>query len=159
MESTHILTALVDNTAGVLLRISGMFSRRGYNISSIAASETENPNITRMTIVAHGDDAILEQICKQLSKLIDVREVTIVSPQTAVCREHLLIKMKNSDESRPVVINIANMFNAKIIDSNEHSVMFELTGEHSKLISFINMLRPYGIRQLMKTGISALERS
>ncbi len=158
MQSTHILTILVDNTSGVLLRISGLFSRRAYNISSITASETEDPAITRMTIVAHGNEATLEQIYKQLAKLVDVREIKVVTEKIAVCREHLLIKMKNDDKIRSTIIAIAAMFDAKIIDSSGDTIMFELTGEHDKLLSFINMLRPYTILQLVKTGISALER-
>lgn len=158
MEETHILSVLVDNTSGVLLRIAGLFSRRGYNISSIAAAETEDIGITRMTIVAHGDDNSLEQIEKQLSKLVDVREIKVVNAKTAVCREHLLLKMNTTDENRIGIIGTANLFDAKIIDSSDTTTTFELTGEHSKLKSFINMMRPYGIRQLVKTGISALER-
>ncbi len=158
MEQMHIISVLMDNTTGVLLRIAGLFSRRAYNISSIAAAETENPTITRMTIVAHGDDATLEQIVKQLMKLIDVREVKVVDSKTAVCREHLLLKMYHTDENRVGIIGTANLFDAKIIDSSEDTITFELTGEHAKLLSFINMMKPYGIKQLVKTGISALER-
>lgn len=158
MEKTHILSVLVDNTSGVLLRIAGLFSRRGYNISSITAAETEEPSITRMTIVAHGDDSSLEQIEKQLSKLIDVREIMVLNSTTAVCREHLLLKMNTNDDNRIGIIGTANLFDAKIIDSSDSTITFELTGEHTKLKSFINMMRPYGIKKLVKTGISALER-
>lgn len=158
MEQMHILSVLMDNNSGVLLRIAGLFSRRAYNISSISAAETENPAITRMTIVAHGDDATLEQIEKQLMKLIDVREVKVVTPETAVCREHLLLKIENTEESRIGAVATANLFDANIIDSSEETITFELTGEHRKLLSFINMMKPYGIRKLVKTGISALER-
>lgn len=158
MEKTHILSVLVDNTSGVLLRIAGLFSRRGYNISSIAAAETENPAITRMTIVAHANDSSLEQIEKQLAKIIDVREIKVVNSATAVCREHLLLKMNINDDNRIGIIGTANLFDAKIIDSSHTTTTFELTGEHTKLKSFINMMRPYGIKQLAKTGISALER-
>lgn len=158
MENGHILTILMDNNAGVLLRISGLFSRRAYNISSIAAAETEDPSITRMTIVAHGDDAMLEQIVKQLAKLIDVREIKVVTPESAICREHLMIKIQNNPDERSAVLAAANLFDAKIIDSSEQSITFELTAEHKKLLSFINILKPYGIKQLMKTGITALER-
>lgn len=157
MEPSHIINILVDNNSGVLLRVSSLFSRRGYNISSVVSSETEKEGITRITIVAHGDDYTLDQIYKQLQKLVDVIELKIVDQSNAVCREHLLIKVKNDDKTNATVINIANMFNATIADSSDNSIMFELTGEHSRLVSFINILRPYGIIQLMKTGISALE--
>lgn len=158
METTHIITVLVNNTSGVLLRISSLFARRNYNISSISASETEKPSIARMTIVTKGDKHALEQIYKQLMKIIDVREIKVVTPEIAVCREHLLIKMENRDDTRPIIINIANLFGAKIVDSTTTSIIFELTGEHQKLASFITMLKPYYLKQLVKTGITALER-
>ena len=158
MEKYNVLSVLVDNTPGLLLRVAGLFNRRAYNIASVVAAETEDPAITRMTIVVYSSDDTLEQVQKQLMKLVDVREVKVLNPHNAVCREHLLIKMENSDESRTAIVNIACLFDAKIIDSSEKSITCELTGEHDKLNSFINMLRPYGIKQLTKSGISAQER-
>ena len=151
-----VFQILVDNTSGVLSRISGLFSRRGYNIISLNVAETENLGISRMTIVAEGDEAVTEQLVKQLRKLYDVSEVKVL--HDAVCREHIILKVGNGPASRQPVIEIANLFRAKVVNVGESRLMLELTGEPEKIDSFIGLLQPFGVKELVRTGISALER-
>lgn len=158
MQSKYVLSVLVENNSGVLIRVAGLFSRRGYNIHSLNVAETENSKMSRMTIVVEGDLQTLDQIEKQLLKLIDVKEV-LVLPEDSVCREHILIRAGNSVEERASMIEVANLFRAKIVDVSHDSLMFELTGEPQKITSFVNLLKQYGIKKLVRTGISALERS
>lgn len=157
-DELHVLSVLVDDDSGVLVRIAGLFSRRGYSIQSIIAAETETAGISRMTIVVKGDEDTLEQIDKQLSKQIEVREVKVLTPEKSVRREHVLIKAGNSETSRNGLIEIANLFKAKIVDVGNNNLMFELTGEPGTIDAFIRLVEPYGIINLVKTGISALER-
>ena len=158
MQSKYVLSVLVENNSGVLIRVAGLFSRRGYNIHSLNVAETENNKMSRMTVVVEGDLQTLDQIEKQLLKLIDVKEV-LVLPEDSVCREHILIRAGNSAEERASMIEVANLFRAKIVDVSHDSLMFELTGEPQKITSFVNLLKQYGIKKLVRTGISALERS
>lgn len=156
MTQQNVLSVLVGNSIGVLGRVAGLFSRRGYNIKSLNVAETENPEISRMTIVAEGDEAAVEQVVKQLLKLYDVSEVKIL--RDAVCREHIIVQAGSSPASRQPIIEIANLFRAKVVNVGESSLMLELTGEPEKINSFIGLLRPYRIKKLVRTGISALER-
>ena len=153
-----VFQLLVDNTSGVLSRISGLFSRRGYNIESITAGETADPRITRITIVAKGDDEILEQIEKQVSKLVDVRDIRELKPEESVYRELALIKVKVSAEKRQDVIAITNIFRANIIDVGQESLIVEITGKQSKVDACINLLSNYEILELARTGIAGLGR-
>ena len=153
-----VFQLLVDNTAGVLSRISGLFSRRGYNIESITAGVTADPKYTRITIVAMGDDEILDQIEKQVAKLVDVRDVKELKPESSVYRELALIKVKVSAKERSGVINIADIFRAKIIDVGPESLIAELTGNQDKIEAFINLLSDYEILELARTGIAGLGR-
>ena len=153
-----VFQLLVDNTAGVLSRISGLFSRRGYNIESITAGVTADPKYTRITIVAMGDDEILDQIEKQVAKLVDVRDVKELKPESSVYRELALIKVKVSAKERAGVINIADIFRAKIIDVGPESLIAELTGNQDKIEAFINLLSDYEILELARTGIAGLGR-
>lgn len=157
MQSKHVLSVLVDNNPGVLIRVAGLFARRGYNIQSLNVAETEHSNRSRMTIVVEGDGATLDQIEKQLIKLHDVREV-LVLPTDSVCREHILIRVGSGESGRSQLIEVANLFRAKIVDVAENSLLFELTGEPEKINSFMKLLAPFGIKKLVRTGISALER-
>ena len=150
-----VFQLLVDNTSGVLSRISGLFSRRGYNIESITAGETADP---RITIVAKGDDEILEQIEKQVSKLVDVRDIRELKPEESVYRELALIKVKVSAEKRQDVIAITNIFRANIIDVGQESLIVEITGNQSKVDACINLLSNYEILELARTGIAGLGR-
>lgn len=153
-----VFQLLVDNTSGVLSRISGLFSRRGYNIESITAGETAVPKFTRITIVASGDDEILDQIEKQVAKLVDVRDIKVLEPDSSVFRELVLIKVKAAATERQAVIDVANIFRAKIIDVANESLTVELTGTQSKIEAFISLLDGYEILELARTGITGLGR-
>ncbi len=153
-----VFQLLVDNTSGVLSRISGLFSRRGYNIESITAGVTADPKYTRITIVTSGDDEILDQIEKQVSKLVDVRDIKVLEPDSSVCRELVMIKVRVGADSRQAVIAMADIFRAKIVDVATDSLMVEITGNQNKIDAFINLLDGYEILELARTGITGLGR-
>ena len=153
-----VFQILVDNTAGVLSRISGLFSRRGYNIESITAGVTADPRYTRITIVASGDDVILEQIEKQVEKLVDVRNIKELKPEDSVYRELALVKVKATATERQGIMSICDIFRAKIIDVSSESIMMELTGNQSKIDAFLKMVENYEILELARTGIAGLVR-
>jgi acetolactate synthase-1/3 small subunit len=154
----RVLSILVDNTAGVLSRVAGLFSRRGYNIDSITAGVTADPKFTRMTVVASGDELILEQITNQLSKLVDVLDIKVLEPEKSVNRELLLVKVAATVEERQNVISIANVFRANIVDIGQKSLVIELTGTRNKLEAFISLLEGYEILELARTGLTGLSR-
>ena len=154
----RVFQLLVENTSGVLSRISGLFSRRGYNIESITAGVTADPKISRITIVANGDDEILNQIEKQVAKLVDVCDVKELKPDQSVYRELALIKVKADAKSREGVISLANVFRANIIDVSEQGLIIEITGGQDKIEAFINLLSGYEILELARTGIAGLSR-
>ena len=149
---------LVDNTPGVLSRISGLFSRRGYNIESITAGETADPRFTRITIVASGDDDILEQVAKQVSKLVDVRDIRELRPEDSVYRELALIKVRADATLRDSVISLTNIFRCNIVDVAKESLMIEITGNTNKIDAFLTMLDGYEILELARTGVAGLGR-
>lgn len=153
-----VFQLLVDNTSGVLSRISGLFSRRGYNIESITAGVTADDRYSRITIVASGDNEILDQIEKQVAKLIDVKDIKELEPNTSVYRELALVKVKASSEQRQNIISIADIFRAKIIDVATESLMIELTGNQEKVGAFLKLLDGYEILELARTGIAGLGR-
>lgn len=153
-----IFQLLVDNTSGVLSRISGLFSRRGYNIESITAGVTADPMITRITIVASGDDEILDQIEKQVAKLVDVRDIKELKPHSSVYRELALIKVRVSADRRQGVLSIADIFRGNIIDVSKDGLIIELTGDQEKIDAFLNLLEGYEILELARTGIAGLRR-
>ena len=153
-----VFQLLVDNTSGVLSRIAGLFSRRGYNIDSITAGGTADERFTRITIVTSGDDEILDQIEKQVAKLIDVRDIKELKPSDSVYRELVMIKVKTSEKERQGVIAIADIFRAKIIDVAPESLVIELTGTQDKVGAFVNLLESYEILELARTGITGLGR-
>ncbi|MDK2807955.1 MAG: acetolactate synthase small subunit [Clostridiales bacterium] len=152
------LSILVDNTAGVLSRVAGLFSRRGYNIDSLTVGETENPAFSRMTVAVTGDDLILEQIEKQLAKLEDVKEIKELKDNESVCRELILVKVAAKPSDRQAIIAVADIFRAKIVDVALDSMMVELTGNQVKLDAFINLLDGFEIKELVRTGITGLMR-
>lgn len=154
----RVLSVFVDNTSGVLNRVAGLFSRRGYNIDSLTVSETEDPKYSRMTIVVHGDDETLEQIKKQILKLEDVKEIKVLTSGEAVCRELVLVKVAVTAEQRPQITAIADSFRAKIVDVAKKSMMLELTGDESKLEAFIELLAGFEILELVRTGLTGLTR-
>ena len=153
-----VFQLLVDNTSGVLSRISGLFSRRGYNIESNTAGVTADERYTRITIVASGDDEILDQIEKQVAKLEDVRDIKELKPDASVYRELLMIKVKANPTQRQAVIAVADIFRAKIIDVATESLIIELTGNQAKIQAFISLLEGYEILELARTGIAGLGR-
>ncbi len=153
-----VFQLLVDNTSGVLSRISGLFSRRGYNIESITAGVTADSSITRITIVASGDDEILDQIEKQVGKLEDVRDIRELEPESSVYRELALIKVRVDAKARPGVIAITDVFRANIIDVSQEGLIIEMTGNQDKIDAFISLLDGYEILELARTGIAGLRR-
>jgi acetolactate synthase-1/3 small subunit len=154
----HVVSALVENRAGTLSRVSGLFSRRGFNIDSLTVGETEDHSISRMTIAVSGDDAVLEQIIKQLGKLVDVIAVRELAPDSCLRREIMLVKVGADEKARPAVIEIAGIFRSRIVDVSSATITIEATGDIEKLDGFLLLLRPYGILELARTGLVALER-
>jgi len=154
----HIVSALVENRAGTLSRVSGLFSRRGYNIDSLTVGETDNSSISRMTIAVTGEDEILEQIVKQLEKLVDVIAVRELDNSSCLRREIILVKIGVDEKTRHAVLEIAGIFRARIVDVSQTSVTVEATGNMEKLNGLLLLLRPYGILELARTGLVALER-
>ncbi len=158
MEQLKVLSILVDNRAGVLSRVSGLFSRRGYNIDSLTVGVTADPRYSRMTVAVRGDDQIIDQIRKQVSKLVDVIDIKVLSDTESVSRELILVKVRATEQQRQDVISITNIFRANIIDVSSDSLIVELTGGESKLNAFIGLLRNYEILELARTGITGLSR-
>ena len=154
----RVYSLLVDNNPGVLSRISGLFSRRGYSIDSIAAGVTADPRFTRITIVASGDELILSQIEKQVRKLEDVIEIKVLDPEDSVYRELIMVKIRADRAERAEIISVADIFRAKIVDVEKESLIVELTGTQSKLDAFLNLLEGYEILELARTGITGLNR-
>ena len=152
------LSILVENTSGVLSHISGLFSRRGYNIDSFSSGVTADPRYTRITIVASGDEQILEQIEKQLAKLEDVRNIKKLEPGTSVTRELILVKIKAKDTERQAILSVTNIFHGKVVDVTNDSMVIELTGHQDKLDAFMDLLQGYEILELARTGITGLTR-
>lgn len=153
-----VFSILVDNTSGVLSRIAGLFSRRGYNIDSLTVGVTADPRYSRATVVAKGDEIIMQQIENQLNKLVDVIDIKRLEPETSICRELIMIKLKVSAENRQSLISVANIFRAKIVDVAKESLVIELTGNQSKIEAFIDLLSGYEILELARTGITGLSR-
>lgn len=154
----QVLSILVENTAGVLSRVSGLFSRRGYSIDSISAGVTKNPHYTRMTVVCNGDTLILEQITRQVEKLEDVLSVKVLEVGQSVRRELMLVKVKVLPEQRPGVTNIVDIFRGNIVDVSKDSMIIEVTGDKSKLEAFVDLLDGYEILETARTGITGLSR-
>jgi acetolactate synthase-1/3 small subunit len=154
----RVLSLLVDNTSGVLSRVAGLFSRRGYNIDSLTVGETMDPRYSRMTVVVSGDEQILDQITKQLAKLIDVVDIKILGDQSSVSRELVLVKVRVDANERQDVIAIANIFRGNIVDVGNDSLIVELTGQQNKLDAFLKLLEGHEILELARTGITGLSR-
>lgn len=154
----RVLSMLVDNTSGVLSRVAGLFSRRGYNIDSLTVGVTADPRYSRMTVVVKGDDLILDQITKQVAKLVDVVDVKPLADDESVCRELILIKVRADATNRSAIIAIADIFRAKVVDVAVDSLIIELTGSQSKLDACTKLLEGYEILELARTGITGLSR-
>ena len=158
MEDRIVLSLLVDNTAGVLSSVAGMFSRRGYNIESLTVGVTADPRYSRMTVVSLGDQTVLEQIKNQLNKLEDVRDIKELRPDRSVYRELMMIKVRAGANDRQAVSAISSIFRATIVDVGKDSLTVMLTGDQSKLDALINLLEDYEILELARTGLTGLER-
>jgi acetolactate synthase I/III small subunit len=166
--SQHIVSALVENRAGTLSRVSGLFSRRGFNIDSLTVGETDDPSISRMTIAIgdggqqsggqKSDEQVLEQIIKQLSKLVDVIAVRELESGSCLRREIMLVKIGTDEKTRPAILEIAGIFRARVVDVSPETITVEATGSVEKLNGLLLLLRPYGILELARTGLVALER-
>lgn len=156
--SNIVLSLLVDNTSGVLSRVSGLFSRRGYNIDSVTVGVTENPAYSRMTVAVSGDNTSLSQIKKQLNKLEDVVEIVELESGKSVCRELVLVKVVCDKDTRQDIISIANIFRANVVDVSKDSLMIELTGATSKCEAFLKLLDGFRIIELVRTGLTGLVR-
>jgi acetolactate synthase I/III small subunit len=154
----HTITVLVENHPGVLARVAGLFARRGFNIESLAVSVTDRPEISRMTIVVGGDHRVLEQITKQLNKLIEVIKVVDYTETAAVERELALIKVNAEPKDRTEILQIVEIFRARVIDMSDKTFIIEVTGSTDKLDKITGLLEPYGIRELVRTGIIAMAR-
>jgi acetolactate synthase-1/3 small subunit len=155
----HVLSALVQNQPGVLAQISGMLSSRGFNIDSLAVGETEDPHLSRMTFVVMGDDRVLEQVRKQLEKIVTVVRVIDISREDYVERDLMLINVEAPPGRRAEIIDLTEIFRGRIVDVGPDQVMIEISGQERKIEAFIEVLRPYGIRELARTGRIALVRS
>lgn len=154
----HILAVLVENNPGVLTRVAGLFSRRGYNIDSLSVGKTDNPHVSRMTIVVEGDDLVLEQVTKQLHKLIDVIKINDITSEQYVDRELVLVKVGADPTVRGEIIQIVDIFRARIVDIGHRSLIIECTGDEGKINAVIESLRPFGIKELVRTGKVAMLR-
>ncbi|MFH1715327.1 MAG: acetolactate synthase small subunit [Elusimicrobiota bacterium] len=154
----HTISVLVENNFGVLARIAGLFSARGFNINSLAVGETHDPSMSRMTIVVNGDEDILEQVIKQLNKLIDVIKVIDFRDDDCVQRDLVLIKVDAKNENRAELFQIVDIFRAKIVDVSPASLIIEMTGKEEKIDALITLLSPFGIKETVRTGVAAMSR-
>ena len=156
--SIHTLSVLVENKPGVLARVSGLFSRRGFNIESLAVGPTEHPEISRITILVSAEGNALEQITKQLNKLINVLKIVELEPRQAVQPELLLVKVRADEANRSSVLDIVELFNAKVVDVSPEALTVEVIGPPAKLEAVLEMMKPYGIREMVQSGMVALGR-
>ncbi len=154
----HTFAVLVENKFGVLGRITGLFSARGFNIESLCVAETEDPSMSRITLVTEGDENILEQVHKQLNRLIDVIKVVDLNEEPHVDRELVLVKVTAEGEMRAEVLRIADIFRAKVVDVTPRTYVLEVTGDEGKIAAVINLLRPLGIKEVVRTGKIAIAR-
>ena len=154
----QVLSILVENTEGVTSRISGLFSRRRYNIDSFSSGVTADPRFTRITIVTSGDELVLEQIEKQLAKLEDVLDIKKLEPDNSVTRELIMVKIRAKDTDRQAILNVTEIFHGKVVDVTHDSMIIELTGKQAKLDSFLDLLQGYEILELARTGLTGLTR-
>lgn len=155
----HTLAVLVENHPGVLMRIAGLFARRAYNIDSLSVCQTDNPDISRMTIVVQGDDNVIEQVTKQLYKLVVVHKVTDLTNETIVDRELALVRVKVNQESRLEVLQVVDVFRGRVVDMGRSNITVELTGDGDKIDAFVRTMKPYGVLELVRTGTIAITRS
>lgn len=154
----HTISVLVENRSGVLSRVAGLFSRRGFNIDSLAVGVTENPEVSRMTIVVNGDEYTVEQVSKQLNKLIDVIKIRALETSDSVSRELALIKVNATTATRSEIIQVVEIFRAKIVDVSKNTLTVEISGGNDKVAALEDMLKQFGIKEIVRTGTIAIER-
>lgn len=154
----HILSVQVQDVDGIISRVTGMFTRRGFNLVSLVSAKTETPGMARLTIVVEADEKSIEQITKQLNKLIQVIKVVRLDDDTTISRAIMLVKVNATNENRPQVVDAANIFRARIVDVAPDSVVIEATGTNAKLQALLDVLEPFGIRELIESGLIALNR-
>ncbi len=154
----HVISLLVENRFGVLARVAGMFSGRGYNIESLTVAETVDPSISRMTIITSGNDQVIEQITKQLNKLIDVIKVSDLTETDFVSRELALVKVNINESNRSEILSIIEIFRSKVVDVSQNSYIIEATGDENKIQAIIDLLKPFGIKEIARTGPVAMVR-
>lgn len=158
MEGTYILSVLVEDHPGILTRVAGLFSRRGYNIHSLSVGNTHDDTISRITIVVEGDEQIIEQISKQVSKMMEVLKIKILKAGECVSRELALVKVRSTPKTRGEIMEIVSIFRAKIVDISQNTLTIEMSGGENKLDAFLSMVGPYGIEEISRTGLTAIER-
>lgn len=156
--STHVLSLLVEDRPGLLTRVAGLFARRGFNINSLAVGVTEIPGLSRITVVVDVEAAPLEQVTKQLNKLVNVLKIVELEPDQSVLREHMLVKVRADNQSRSNVIEVVNLFRARIVDYAPDALVIEVTGDQGKVQAFLKALEPFGIKELAQSGLLALGR-
>jgi acetolactate synthase-1/3 small subunit len=158
-EKTHIISAIVENKPGVLYSVSNMFRRRGFNIESISVGPTEQEDLARMTVTVKGDEKTIDQVVKQLNKLIDVIKVSILDPTSVVTREMALIKVHSSEtKARSDIMNYVEVFRGRVVDISPETLMVEITGSSDKISAFLDLMKPFGIKEIARSGITALSR-
>ena len=158
MEGTYILSVLVEDHPGILTRVAGLFSSRGYNIHSLSVGNTHDDTISRITIVVEGDEHIIEQISKQVSKMMEVLKIKILKAGECVSRELALVKVRSTPKTRGEIMEIVSIFRAKIVDISQNTLTIEMSGSENKLNAFLSMVGPYGIEEISRTGLTAIER-
>jgi acetolactate synthase-1/3 small subunit len=156
--SSHVLSLLVEDKPGLLTRVAGLFARRGFNIESLAVGVTEVPGLSRITVVVDVDELPLEQVTKQLNKLINVIKIVELDPNQAVKREHLLIKVRVDNATRSQVLEAVNLFRARVVDVSTDALVIEVTGDSGKTTAFLKVLEPYGIKEIAQSGLLAIGR-
>lgn len=154
----HVLSVYVENQPGVLVRVASMFSRREFNIDSLSVGVTQSPNFSRITVVVHGDGNLIEQMIKQLEKMPIVKAVQRLDSATAVTRGLTMIKVLSNDDNRMEILKLAELFRAHVVDVQTTTLIFEITGDDEKVTAFLRLLKPYGILEVIRTGLIALER-
>ena len=156
--STHVLSLLVEDKPGLLTRVAGLFARRGFNIESLAVGHSEIPGLSRITILVDVEDAPLEQVTKQLNKLVNVIKIVELDPAQAVTREHLLIKVRVDNATRSQILEAVNLFRARVVDVSTDALVIEVTGDSGKVQALLRVLEPYGIREIAQSGLLAIGR-
>ncbi len=154
----HVISVLVENHFGVLARVAGLFSARGFNIDSLAVGETQDPEVSRMTVIANGDDRVVEQIMKQLNKLVDVIRVEDLTAKDMIARELVLIKIGANVSTRNDIMHVVNTFRGKIVDVSPESLTIEVTGSEGKIDAMLELLKPFDLKEVVRTGQIAMAR-